>query len=62
MTLSLLKAEFFTRPKAQSFEFANEGLGLTEWEFAPSEILPSPRTGAPKISLIDAQGSFLSVN
>ncbi|RLA93150.1 MAG: hypothetical protein DRG25_05080 [Deltaproteobacteria bacterium] len=61
MSLSLLKAKLLTRAKARSFEFPNEGPGLTEWEFAPSGTLPSPRRGASKVSLIYAQGSFFSV-
>ncbi|RLA94901.1 MAG: hypothetical protein DRG25_01515 [Deltaproteobacteria bacterium] len=62
MTLSLLKAKFLTRAKARSFEFPNEGVGLTEWEFAPKGGTPFAKTGASKISLIDAQGSFFSGN
>ncbi|RLA94704.1 MAG: hypothetical protein DRG25_01895 [Deltaproteobacteria bacterium] len=61
MTLSLLKAKFLTRAKARSFEFLNSASGLKQWEFAPKGDTPFAKTGAPKISLIDAQGSFFSV-
>ncbi|RLA93288.1 MAG: hypothetical protein DRG25_04835 [Deltaproteobacteria bacterium] len=60
MTLSLPKAKFLARAKARSFEFPNEGLGLTEWEFSPRGDAPFAKTGEAKISPIYAQRSFFS--